>query len=222
MESTLGPSSNKAIGDLIGIGPSALRTPKQWPGFMKALREHAFPPTNHMMKFDGSLIGRFPVGSPDEPTIVIARRTQHHYLHQYAEDLGLSVTFNTKVIEYYEHDDMAGAILEDGTKIKASAVIAADGVGSNSWRIISGQKDNPLSSGFAVYRATFPISYALEDPVVAKEYEGIEERISVDIGHNAHAVVAKSKTDISWMMTYMVRGLPYPLFIHTAHSTSTV
>jgi 2-polyprenyl-6-methoxyphenol hydroxylase-like FAD-dependent oxidoreductase len=74
------------------------------------------------------------------------------------------------VIDYFEHDEKAGVILEDGSKLVADVVVAADGIGSRSWNIVSGFKETPSSSDFAMFRATYPAEHALKRPLVAEKF----------------------------------------------------
>ncbi|KAK0448001.1 hypothetical protein EV421DRAFT_107486 [Armillaria borealis] len=199
------------FGDLIGIQPSALRTMRKWPGFVSQLYENQFGPDIHMYKFDGTLIGVFPsLGDYDPSTgeraIALSRLELHRALHKYATSLGISVEHGISVEDYSETVDKGCAILADGTKLEADLVIAADGVGGKGWGIVSGKKEEPISSGYAIYRTTFPLEYALKDPLLAKVYEGDGSHGSVYIGFNTHIVTGKNKNVVCWMMTYLDDG----------------
>ncbi|CAI7586740.1 unnamed protein product [Penicillium glandicola] len=194
------------LGDFIAIGPSALRTPSKWPGFLDRVRKHSHDPCSHVFKYDGTPVGVFRMGTPDQDSLGMSRAILHRQLWEYARGIGLQVEFGTTIESYYETDEKGGAIDSTGKKFEADIVFAADGVGSPSWSLITGHKDKPITSGYAVYRATFPVGPVLENPVVAREYEGLDDRISLYIGHNTHIVIARSKTTISWMLTYKEDG----------------
>ncbi|SJL01263.1 related to fusarubin cluster-monooxygenase [Armillaria ostoyae] len=166
------------FGDLVAIQPSALRTMRKWPGFVSQLYENQFARDIHMYKFDGTLIGVFPSLGDYDPSTVNA--------------LSLSVVWSS-IGRCIKTVDKGCAILADGTKLEADLVIAADGVGGKGWGIVSGKKDQPISSGYAIYRTTFPLEYALKDPLLAKMYEGDGSHGSVYIGSNTHIVTGKNK-----------------------------
>lgn len=86
------------------------------------------------------------------------------------EKLGLTIEYNQKVVDYYEDEKTgkAGAITEDGKRHEADVVIAADGVGSKSQRLV-GKEVRARSSGRAMWRAAFPIEHLDKDPEV-KEF----------------------------------------------------
>ncbi|KAH9868908.1 hypothetical protein J1614_007983 [Plenodomus biglobosus] len=71
------------------------------------------------------------------------------------EKLGVSVEFNRKVVDYFEDEHKGGCITDDGKRYEADVVIAADGVGSKSQKLVGGQV-RARPSGRAMWRAAFP------------------------------------------------------------------
>lgn len=57
-------------------------------------------------------------------------------LYGFVKLLGIPVTFGKKVVDYREslEDSRAGVVAEQGEKFEADLVIAADGMGSISWK----------------------------------------------------------------------------------------
>ncbi|SJL02130.1 related to fusarubin cluster-monooxygenase [Armillaria ostoyae] len=198
------------FGDLIGIQSSAIRIMRKWPGFVEKLTEHDFGPNLHMYKFDGTLIGIFPLGIFDfdigEGAIALSRLDAHRALHEYAAALGISIQHGINVRDYSETAEKGFAILEDGSRLEADLVIAADGVGGKAWGLVSGKKEEPVSSGYAVYRTTFPLEHALKNPELAKVYDSEKPHVTAHIGHNTHIVTGKNKNKVCWMMTYLDDG----------------
>jgi 2-polyprenyl-6-methoxyphenol hydroxylase-like FAD-dependent oxidoreductase len=140
---------------MIVITTSALQTPKKWPGFMEQARREAVAPVVTMKKFDGTLIGTFPIGNPDDPSLAIYRSKLHNVLYEYADQLGIPIEFSATASEFFETDDHGGVVLSDGRRLTAEVVVAADGVGSKSWTLVVGNKEPPIGSGFVLYRVTF-------------------------------------------------------------------
>ena len=189
---------------MIVITTSALQTPKKWPGFMQEARKEGIAPELTMKKFDGSVVGTFPVGDPNDPSLAIYRSKLHKVLYDYASRLGIPVEFSAMVSDYFEADNHAGVVMSDGRRLTADIVVAADGVGSKSWPLVVGSKDPPISSGFVLYRVTFPAAPALENPIIAREFGGYRDRAFLHAGHGAHIVSCKSEKDICWMLTIRV------------------
>lgn len=190
---------------MIIITTPALHTPKKWPGFMERAREEAVTPVVNMKKYDGTLIGSFPIGDPNEPSLGIYRSRLHSVLYEYASQLGIPVEFSATASEFFETASYGGVVLSDGRTITADVLVAADGVGSKSWALVVGSKEPPISSGFVLYRVTFPVAPALENPVIAKEFEGFKDRTFLHAGPGAHIVTCKSANDICWLLTRRVR-----------------
>ncbi|KAK7222478.1 hypothetical protein V2G26_010481 [Clonostachys chloroleuca] len=190
----------KDYGDLIAIQASALHSPQNWPGFKEWCEESPISKTGGIYKYDGTFLGNveFPLSS--------TRSRFHDMLHSYVEKLGIEIRFSTMVTEYIETDDDAGVVLEDGTTVTADIVVAADGIGSKSWKLVSGFKEVPISSGFAMFRATFPLELAMKSPLVAEEFEGSEPKGNLTIGPGAHIIVAKTKEDMVFMLTHKDNG----------------
>ena len=84
-------------------------------------------------------------------------------LYDHAVSLGVDVTFGKHVQEYIDRSSKskAGVVTSADERFEADLVVAADGVGSTSWRLIQETQSKPRSSGFAVYRV------ALETPDLA-------------------------------------------------------
>jgi 2-polyprenyl-6-methoxyphenol hydroxylase-like FAD-dependent oxidoreductase len=172
---------------------------------MERARQEAVAPVVTMKKYDGTLIGSFPIGDPNEQSLAIYRSKLHNVLYEYASQLGIPVEFSATASEFFETESHGGVVLSDGRTIKADVVVAADGVGSKSWALVVGSKEPPISSGFVLYRVTFPVAPALENPVIAKEFEGFKDRAFLHADPGAHIVTCKSAKDICWLLTRRVR-----------------
>ena len=101
----------------------------------------------------------------------------HKMLSDQAERIGISPEYGKRVNDYYEETSAgkAGVILENGEKIEADVVIAADGIGSKSTRITMGQEIRARSTGYSIYRASFPVELALADPLVRERFPLLED-----------------------------------------------
>lgn len=173
---------------------------------MEAARREAGPPNITMKKWDGSMIGTFPLGDTQYPSLVIYRSKLHELLHDYATDLGIKIEFGNAGTEYFETQDRGGVVFSDGRRLEADVVVAADGVGSKSWGLVLGDETRPMSSGFVLYRVTFPVAETLKNPTIAKEFEGHKARGFLHAGPGAHMITYKTEKDICWLLTCRVRA----------------
>ncbi|CAG7941447.1 unnamed protein product [Penicillium salamii] len=191
----------ETFGEVIVITTPALHTPNKWPNFMERAREQSAAPVINMKKFDGTLIGTFPIGDPNDPSLAIYRSKLHVVLYDYASELGIPIEFCAEASEFFETEEHAGVVLSDGRTLTADVVVAADGVGSKSWALVVGSKEPPISSGFVMYRVTFPVASVLENPIIAAELQGYKNRAFLHAGPGAHVVTSMSGSDICWLLT---------------------
>lgn len=88
------------------------------------------------------------------------------------EKLGIEVEYNRRVVDYQE-DEQTGkavAVTDDGNRYEADVVIAADGVGSKSQKLVGGQV-RARSSGRAMWRAAFPKEHLDSNPEVKEHFK---------------------------------------------------
>ncbi|OKL60217.1 hypothetical protein UA08_04833 [Talaromyces atroroseus] len=82
--------------------------------------------------------------------------------------LGIDVAFGAKVTDYFEDSDRqkAGIVLHNGERIEADVVVAADGIGTKSNKLVNGGDTRAYSSGMSIFRTSFPVELALSDPEI--------------------------------------------------------
>ncbi|USP80377.1 UbiH, 2-polyprenyl-6-methoxyphenol hydroxylase and related FAD-dependent oxidoreductase [Curvularia clavata] len=194
------------LGDIIVLQPASLRSPKRWPGFMERLAVFAYEPVLVWKVYDGTLLGKVQLGPEGDKALPINRNDFHAALFNYAIDIGILVEFNTAVQEYQESGIAGKVKLTDGRMLEADLVVAADGVGSTSWKLITGRKEEAISTGFAVYRVSFPAEPALKNPIIAKEFNGCKTYMGIHFGPDVHGVFGKNESTIWWTMTHKDSG----------------
>lgn len=115
----------------------------------------------------------------DQPTRVYrqSRPKFHQMLSRQAEKVGIYVQYGKRVVGYHEDAGAhkAGITLDNGEVIEADIVIAADGVGTKSSKLVAGQEVRARPTGFAILRAAFPVELALADPVVRDRFRAPED-----------------------------------------------
>lgn len=185
-----------ATGDLIGITRSAQRSMLKWPGFLERLMKNALPPTLEFYKYDGKPIVKLSDKDAGGEGIISAplwRNALHSELYIYAQELGIPIEFRKSAAEFSESDTKGYVRTEDGSEYEADVIFAADGISSRSHRLIAAEPEPPTSSEYAIYRTSFPLDHALEDPDVAafwgsEKFQGVR----IFLADNLHIVTAKS------------------------------
>ena len=175
-----------------------MQTAKAWPDFLERVYEEELAKSVKIYRHDGSYLG-----NGGSFALSTTRARLHSLLHQYVHHLGIPIRYSARATDYFEDDDHAGVVLEDGEKLTADIVVAADGIGTKSWNLIQGFKENPISSGFAVLRATYPVERALASPVFAEDFNEVNEGRMV-FGPGAHLVACRTNKHMIFLITHKV------------------
>ncbi|TDZ18883.1 FAD-dependent monooxygenase fsr3 [Colletotrichum orbiculare MAFF 240422] len=187
-------------GDIIGIRDSVVHAMKRWPGFLEACRQTPFPRSYDGYKFDGTRIGKLGEG------LGMSRSEFHGLLHRYAQNVGIPVRHSAKAVDYTETDEHAVVELESGERLTADVAVAADGIGSRSWRLVAGANEQPISSGFALFRSTFPVEVALRNPALNEVFANAVPDSRLYFGPGSHMVLGITEKDFIWMLTHKDDG----------------
>lgn len=160
------------LGDIISFGPNAGRIFHRWSNgeVAKKMRELSIDLTEYgfnIHKWDtGEVIinQKSPIKDETAPVFNGHRGELHEIVFNYAREIGVEINLNQRVENYWETDDAAGIMLEDGTKVEGDVVIGSDGVRSKARALVLGYEDKPKSSGYAVWRAWFSNKDMIADP----------------------------------------------------------
>lgn len=96
----------------------------------------------------------------------------HAMLLSQLRSIDVHVQYGKRAVKYYEETATrkAGVILQNGEKLEADVVVAADGIGSHSTEVTMGSEVPARATGYAIYRAAFPIDAAMVDPMVRERF----------------------------------------------------
>ncbi|EOD44484.1 putative monooxygenase fad-binding protein [Neofusicoccum parvum UCRNP2] len=217
-------ASINTAGDMYFMGLSATKFFKHWPAMAKEYDDislhNAWIET---FKHSGAqMIAPLKVSErlkaqgldPNTPpgTFQMRPLVYKMFVHQ-VEQLGVRVQFGRRVVEYWEDEarGKAGVVTDRGERFEADVVIAADGVGSKSQKIVGGQV-KAISSGRAMWRAAFPIEH-LEKNQEVKEFfkmipgeSGMEPIVRTWLGPGTYALTLTRPDTIIWIMNHDVTG----------------
>lgn len=127
------------------------------------------------------------------------------------KSLGIEVAYGLRAVDYFEYEDKAGVLLEDGSRLEADVVVAADGVGTKSHRLISGHDIRAMSSGYSMFRSAYPIEFVTADPQLAKYFPLREDGGALGQMWNTEDLqiyVVNTGDRIEWGMTHRVGRQP--------------
>lgn len=122
------------------------------------------------------------------------------------EKLGIEIEYNRRVVAYEESETHGFAITDDGQKYEADVIIAADGVGSKSQKLVGGQV-RAVSSGRAMWRAAFPIECLDQNPKVKEFFKmqnGTEPIVRTWLGPSTYALTLTRPDMMIWIMNHDV------------------
>jgi 2-polyprenyl-6-methoxyphenol hydroxylase-like FAD-dependent oxidoreductase len=171
-----------AIGDMFFMGLSSTVLFKHWPEMKKEFdsiglhdayietRKHSGEVMVKAMRVADRLAAQGLDPSTPPGTFQMRPLIYKMFVKQ-VERVGVKVQFGKTVVDYYEDSETgkAGIVTKDGEKFEADIVIAADGVGSKSQRVVGGQV-RAIQSGRAMWRAAFPIEHLDQDEEVKKTF----------------------------------------------------
>lgn len=127
--------------------------------------------------------------------------------------LGIPIRYGVRVVDYLEDETHAEVVLADlvvgNERIKADVVVAADGVGTKSHRLINGHDVRALSSNRSIFRTSYDVKYVLEDPELAERFgleEGGEPTFELWTGTDLAFTVLRAPGVMQWSINHKVRG----------------
>ncbi|KAJ5986679.1 hypothetical protein N7451_011044 [Penicillium sp. IBT 35674x] len=201
----------KSLGDIISFGPNAGRIFSRWSdgAIAERLRPLSINLENHgfkIHKWTGELMHtQLPHKyDPEAPVFNGHRGELHTIIFKYVkDDLGIPIHLGHKAVEYFENENQAGIILENGIKVTADLVIGADGVRSKARELVLGYVDKPKSSGYAVFRAWFSNEDMIRDPRT-KHFCENGDTFNGWIGPDVHFLFStiKNGQDCCWVLTH--------------------
>ncbi|KAI3394531.1 hypothetical protein diail_2580 [Diaporthe ilicicola] len=175
------PSPSLA-GDSFLLGPSAQQhVEKHWPAVYAAALETAADPWMSFHKGNGEKVadaqsfsyvsgkeGELKLNEDGEPApnrvYRVSRPKFNTALLEQVLALGIDVTYGRRAVDYFEDETKAGVILEDGSKIDADVVVAADGLGTKSHKLINGHDIRAVSSKHSIFRTAYHVDHFASDP----------------------------------------------------------
>lgn len=171
-----------STGDMYFMGLSATRFFRHWPEMTKRYDEISLHDAwIETYKHDGALMlppqkvsDRLHAAGLDPgnaPGAFQMRPLVYKMLLDQVHKLDINIEYGRRVVNYFENEGQQGGVeLEDGTKMQADLVVAADGIGSKANKLVGGEV-RARSSGRAMWRAVMPIECLDSDPEVKRFFD---------------------------------------------------
>lgn len=170
-------------GDAFAVQPSALRIFRHWPAMHRDIDRDAIDAMVDYRRHTGEHIfgpSELPHNTPEhrqkregEPKSGMMQNRVKFYrsLLRQALALGMQIEWGVRAVDYFEDEAQgkAGVRCDSGETYTADVVIAADGMKTVSHGLVNGVKDKPVPSGQSIYRTSYPLKYAMQDPLFRHE-----------------------------------------------------
>ncbi|KAK9413155.1 putative FAD-binding domain-containing protein [Seiridium unicorne] len=209
-------------GDFFTISPHIVNHIHTWPEMVDENEEIAIDPWFSYHKITGERLGgpepfnwALRSESQQDGDVTPTRMYRHHrpkFLQMLISQLGrvgVEIEYGNRVVDYYENGNAAGVLLDDGRKLDADVVIAADGVGTKSHKLINGHDIRAWSSGWASFRAAFPVDVIAPDQEINERFKVLDNGhplISMWHGQGLHMIVLRTDDVINWGMMHRDDG----------------
>ncbi|KAK3291967.1 uncharacterized protein B0H64DRAFT_408532 [Chaetomium fimeti] len=131
----------------------------------------------------------------------------HGVVLAHARARGVDVRLGVNVVRYFEEEGLAGVETEDGQRLTADVVLAAEGVRSRGRKLVLGFEDRPQPSGYAVFRTWFAADELLRNEKTRHLVENGDSHTGW-IGEDVHFLAAaiKGGREMSWVCTHRDEG----------------
>ncbi|PHH59544.1 hypothetical protein CDD81_2875 [Ophiocordyceps australis] len=159
------------LGAGVQMTPQAVKYFFQWGLKQDILADAIIPQAIHVRDGTrGDLLGTVNVASMEAqygaPYIVVHRAALHAILHAHAVKAGAQIKLASRVVKY--DFDNGGCELQDGKRLEADLVVAADGINSTARAQLLGPLDpGSQPTGWAAFRMMTSVSKLRDDPVTA-------------------------------------------------------
>ena len=196
VEAYAGASSH---GDLLDFVPNAGRVFDSWDngrisekllaaGVNKAKTLDFYNQDNVLLRRDP-----WPQGIDLKGTFAGHRGAMHKIIFEYAQELGIEMHMNSRVVQYLDSETERGVVVvveKTKNKILGDVILACDGPKSLARSQLLGLPESRVNSGYAIFRAFFDITdEMLKDPFMAELTKKDEDTTRFWVGEDMHGFI---------------------------------
>lgn len=121
--------------------------------------------------------------------------------------LGIEVTYSQRAVDYFEDETKSGVVLEGGSKVVADVVVAADGLGTKSHKLINGHDIRAMSSKHSIFRTAYRVDHVVSDPELDKMFPLRDDggaRLQIWTADDIQILVLRAPDVVEWHIMHNV------------------
>jgi len=195
------------LGDSLGLGENAYKLLARWGCNIKEIQEIGNQsPTMKIRRWhDGKILAEQPL--MDMAGYIGHRGDYHDIFLKWVRERDIPIRMGCDVVGYSDDDPIPSLTLASGEVLTADVIVACDGIKSLARHLVLGARDDPVSSGYACFRAYFEPSEEMKaDP----GRNAFLDRDSVNfwIGPDTHVVqnTLRGGREFNWILTHKDDG----------------
>jgi salicylate hydroxylase len=136
------------------------------------------------------------------------RGDYHDVFLSWVRARGIDIRMGSEVVGFDEGGEQPAITLKSGERLKADVVVAADGIKSLARPLVLGSMDEPVSSGYACFRAFFRPSDEQRRDLALNRYLRDGDCVNFWIGPDLHLVqnTLRGGAEFNWILTHKDEG----------------
>ncbi|KAM7194953.1 hypothetical protein V8F33_006995 [Rhypophila sp. PSN 637] len=195
------------LGDSLGLGENAYRLLARWGCNIKEIQEigNQSPTMNIRRWHDGKILAEQPL--MDMAGYIGHRGDYHDIFLKWVRERGIPIRMGCEVVAYDDSDPSPSLTLASGEVLTADVIVACDGIKSLARHLVLGARDDPVSSGYACFRAYFEPSEEMKaDP--RRNAFLKQDSVNFWIGPDLHVVqnTLRGGREFNWILTHKDDG----------------
>lgn len=195
------------LGDSLGLGENAFKLLQRWGCEVDEIKRigNQAPDMTIRRWSDGKVLAVQPL--MDMAGYIGHRGDYHDVFLEWVSRRGIDIRMGSEVVQYDDVDPQPIITLKSGEKLSADIIVAADGIKSLARPLVLKMQDDPVSSGYACFRAFFkPTKEQRQDPTINKYMQ--EDCVNFWIGPDLHVVqnTLRNGDEFNWILTHKDDG----------------
>lgn len=195
------------LGDSLGLGENAFNLLGKWGCDVDEIKRIGNQAPNMTIRRwqDGKELATQPL--MDMAGYIGHRGDYHDVFLEWVRRRGIPIRMGSEVVSYEDVDPQPIITLKSGETLSADIIVAVDGIKSLARPLVLGMRDDPVSSGYACFRAFFrPTKEQREDPKLNKYMQ--KDCVNFWIGPDTHLVqnTLRNGEEFNWILTHKDDG----------------
>ncbi|KAK0718980.1 hypothetical protein B0T21DRAFT_295507 [Apiosordaria backusii] len=195
------------LGDSLGLGENAYKLLARWGCNIKEIQEIGNQaPTMKIRRWhDGKVLAEQPL--MDMAGYIGHRGDYHDIFLKWVRERSIPILMNSDVVSYTDTSPTPSLTLSSGETLTADLIVACDGIKSLARHLVLGSRDDPVSSGYACFRAYFSPSPEMRADPSRNAFLN-EDSVNFWIGPDTHVVqnTLRGGKEFNWILTHKDEG----------------